>query len=149
MRIPSSHHESAGRTDSTMTSMIDVVFLLLIFFICTASFAIPEQLLPSSVKMEEGAGAEPVEVPEELKDLQEVVVTVGWTGQSPIWTVNEQAVTSFKRLRGLLQDVAAVDIEVPVILDVADPVPLGHVLDVYDAARLAGFEKIQFATTAL
>ena len=39
-----------GRTslDNMMTPMIDVVFLLLIFFLTTASFQRLEKLLPSS-----------------------------------------------------------------------------------------------------
>lgn len=149
MRVPSSHHDLAGRTDATMTPMIDVVFLLLIFFICTASFQISEQLLPSSVKMEEGAGITEVEVTPEMEDLQEVVIEVGWSGSSPTWIVNEQPVASFGSLRDVLRGVAAVDLDVPVILDVAEAVPLGHVVDVYDAARVSGFEQIQFAAAAL
>jgi len=149
MRIPAFDNESAERTDATMTPMIDVVFLLLIFFICTASFQITEELLPSSVKLEEGAGAEPVEVPEQMQDLQEVVIEVGWTGSTPTWTVNEQPVDTFASLRQVLRNVAEVDLDVPVILDVADPVPLGDVVDVYDAARITGFDQIQFAASAL
>mgnify|MGYP001380259885 CR=1 FL=1 len=43
-----------------LTPMIDVVFLLLIFFICTASFQIVEQTLPSGVQLELPAGTEMV-----------------------------------------------------------------------------------------
>ncbi len=149
MRIPSYHNETAGRTDATMTPMIDVVFLLLIFFICTASFQISEQLLPSSVKMEEGAGIAEAEIPPELEDLQEVIVEIGWTGNAPTWIVNEQPVDSLGRLRAVLASVADVDLAVPVILDVDDAVPLGHVVDAYDAARMTGFEQVQFAAAAL
>ena len=40
---------SAVDMDSAMTPMIDVVFLLLIFFVWTASFQIVEQILPSEI----------------------------------------------------------------------------------------------------
>ena len=34
-----------------MTPMIDVIFLLLIFFVCTASFQAPEQILPTNLRL--------------------------------------------------------------------------------------------------
>ncbi|REJ69489.1 MAG: biopolymer transporter ExbD [Planctomycetota bacterium] len=145
MRIPSSHHDAAGRTDATMTPMIDVVFLLLIFFICTASFQLSEYLLPSSVRVEPGAGTVEVEVRPEMEDLQEVVIEVDYRGGAPTWVVNDQPVASLARLRQMLVAVAEVDRAVPVILDVTEVVPLGDVIDVYDVARLTGFDQIQFA----
>ena len=45
MKIPRSHHE---QNDVAMTPMIDVVFLLMIFFVCTASFEIVEEILKRS-----------------------------------------------------------------------------------------------------
>ena len=61
MRIPDSSTHSGDRQDVTMTPMIDVVFLLLIFFICTASFQIVEQTLQSGVQLELPPGTEIVE----------------------------------------------------------------------------------------
>ena len=46
MRVPHSHSDRIN-FDVKMTPMIDVVFLLLIFFVCTASFQIAEALLPA------------------------------------------------------------------------------------------------------
>ena len=58
MRIPDFNKQAEKRRDVTMTPMIDVVFLLLIFFICTASFQIVEQNLPSRIQLELPPGTE-------------------------------------------------------------------------------------------
>ena len=54
MRRSSIYNERRGDVDVKMTPMIDVVFLLLVFFIWTASFQIVEQVLPSSVSAQRG-----------------------------------------------------------------------------------------------
>ncbi len=49
MRPPSSHLSGTSDVSSAMTPMIDVVFQLLIYFLCTASFAMSEQTLPTTL----------------------------------------------------------------------------------------------------
>ena len=41
-----------------MTPMIDVIFLLLIFFVCTASFRAVEEVLPTNLSLPGAIGAE-------------------------------------------------------------------------------------------
>jgi biopolymer transport protein ExbD len=55
-----------------MTSMIDVVFLLLVFFVFSARFIVLEETLPSYLP--KGRGDEPF--PEQV--MAEVVVGLGW-----------------------------------------------------------------------
>lgn len=130
-----------------MTPMIDVVFLLLIFFICTASFQITEQDLPSNLRIESGAGTSTVEVDPDLEDLPPVIVSISWNGGRPAWEMNGHRYTSLGAVRQVLAAAAQVDHGLPVILDVEGDVPLGYVIDLYDASRFAGFEKIQFAAS--
>ncbi len=144
MRTTSHHLESAGRSDSTMTPMIDVVFLLLIFFVCTASFQIAEQNLPSSLQIPAGTGAQDVEIDPELMDLEDVIIKIFWDGQ-PRWEINGEAKSTLGEVRSVLAAIAQVDTALPVILDVADQVPLGNVINVYDISRAEGFNKIHFA----
>jgi biopolymer transport protein ExbD len=145
MRIPSHHHTSAGQRDSTMTPLIDVVFLLLIFFVCTASFQIVEQNLPSSLRLASGAGTEEIEVDPRLQDLEDVVIKIFWSDDAPRWEINGERRTSLAEVRQVLVAIASIDTSVPVILDVDNAVPLGHVIDVYDLSRSVGFQSIQFA----
>ena len=49
----------------------------------------------------------------------------------------------------VLAAIASVQTQVPVLIDSGPNVPLGHVIDVYDVARLQGFGEVQFAATGL
>ena len=49
--------------------------------------------------------------------------------------------------RAQLEVIAGVKRDVPVILHPDQDVPLGDVIDLYDLARLVGFDQIQFAAS--
>ena len=51
MRRPPYHRDDRGRLDVKMTPMIDVIFLLLIFFVSTASFQAAEETLPTNLSL--------------------------------------------------------------------------------------------------
>jgi biopolymer transport protein ExbD len=141
MRLPS--HHGRTETDVAMTPMIDVVFQLLIFFICTASFQAAEELLPMGIATTEGAtGTRADETP---PDTQRVLIGATHTNGATRWLVNDRPCESLAEVRQLLQAVAEIDRTLPVVLDVAGEVPLGDMIDVYDLCRLSHFEKIQFA----
>ena len=129
-----------------MTPMIDVVFMLLIFFVWTASFRAVELTLPSSLVTQ--SGGQGVESDPELEDLERIVVRIVWDGQRPGWTVNDVPANSLAAVRDRLGAVARIKQNLPVLLDPVAEIPLGHVIDVYDVARQAGFQNVQFATEA-
>ncbi len=128
--------------------MIDVVFLLLIFFLWSVGSYVTEYVLPSQVRAATGAGEQAtLDEPPPEADFDEIVIRIIWTGQAPAWTVNEAPVESLAQLRAHLANIARIKRDAPVILDADPQVPLGHVIDVYDAARLEEFEKVQFAAS--
>ena len=129
-----------------MTPMIDVVFLLLIFFVCTASFQIAEAMLPSPLSR---MGATAVELLPEMTDipLERVLVEISRAGEASQISINGQACPTLQRLSELLSALAAIDRTLPVILDIAGETRLAVAIDVYDRCRLAGFDQIQFAAT--
>jgi biopolymer transport protein ExbD len=142
MRLPI-HHDDRKPGDIAMTPMIDVVFLLMIFFICTASFQMAEELLPTSLAAASGtSAASPIELEPEL---ERIVVQATVVDGKTKWVVNERPCDTVAEVRQVLRTVAQIDQTLPVILDVAGEVPLGDMIDVYDLSRLEGFEKIQFA----
>jgi biopolymer transport protein ExbD len=142
MRVPS-HHDDRRQTDLAMTPMIDVVFLLMIFFVCTASFQLSEELLPTSLAVAGGTSAPSlIEIEPEL---ERILVRATYVDGKTHWVVNERPCDSLLEVRQVLRAVAEIDRSLPVILDVAGNVPLGDMIDVYDLCRLEGFEKIQFA----
>ena len=139
-RSPFARRESL---EITMTPMIDVVFLLLVFFVWTASFQVVEYLLPSELSSLPGNLAA-VEDPPPEADFENVVVRIHWIGNQPGWTINDQQADSLDQLHQRLQAIARVKQDAPVILHPDEEVPLGDVIDVFDISRLVGFEKIQF-----
>lgn len=141
MLIPHSSHTQREFSVS-MTPMIDVVFLLLIFFVCTASFQIAESVLPSPLDLPGNAVALPPEL-EEI-ELERVLIAVNQQGNAAWLTVNEQPCASLADLSQLLVALAKIDSRLTVLLDIAEDVPLGTAIDVYDRCRLAKFERIQF-----
>jgi biopolymer transport protein ExbD len=144
MRIPT-HHNDRRQTDIAMTPMIDVVFQLMIFFICTASFQAAEELLPSSLAITGGnTSMAPVEIE---PDLERILVRGTHTAGRTNWIVNERPCISMPEVQQVLAAVAAIDKTLPITLDVAGEVPLGDMIDVYDVCRIIGFEKVQFAAT--
>jgi biopolymer transport protein ExbD len=142
MRIPHSH-QTRRPIEIAMTPMIDVVFLLLIFFICTASFQMVEDLLPAGLAVAGGTSS-PAQV-DAQPDLERVLVEATRADGQTRWIVNERPCDSLADVRRVLQTVVQIDPSLPVILDVAADVPLGDMINVYDLCRLVGFERIQFA----
>ncbi len=137
-----------GGMEIKMTPMIDVVFLLLVFFVWTASFQIVEQILPSSLSAV--SGTEPSNTntpPPPERDFPDVVIRITWNGGSPRWQLNDVTVDSLQQVKAQLQTIVEIKADAPVILHPDREVPLGHVIDVYDASRVLGFEKVQFAAS--
>ncbi|MBL9123822.1 MAG: biopolymer transporter ExbD [Planctomycetaceae bacterium] len=143
MRRPPEFQPDSSRFDINMTPMIDVVFQLLIFFVCTTNFQVLEELLPSNLLGPGSVAA--AAVPPELEDLEEVVIKLTVEQGAPRWQVNQRAYTRWTELRSVLAALAGLSSDLPVILDISPDVSLGNVIDLYDLCRLAGFEKVQFA----
>ena len=141
MRVPN-HLDDRRQTDIAMTPMIDVVFQLLIFFICTASFQLSEELLPTSLAISGGA-VPPVR--ELDPELERIIVRGEAIDRGTTWTVNDRPCSSLVEVEQMLRAVAATDRALPVVLDVGGEVPLGDMIDVYDLCRLVRFERIEFA----
>ncbi len=129
-----------------MTPMIDVIFLLLIFFVCTASFQALEEILPTNLSLP-GAIAADVPVDPELEDLDEIVVKILWRKGRASWQINRRDYVRLDRVRAVLRAAAQIKVDLPVILDPAPDVPLEAVIDVYDLCRQIGLEKVQFAAS--
>ena len=145
---------TAGRRKQTvsltvaMTPMIDVVFLLLIFFLCTASFQTPEADLAASLLVEtSGPGtSDPFE---SLPQFDELTIVGASRGGTTTWSINQSEPTSdAARIAGLLGELAEIDRTAPVTIEPDGPTPLAEVIRIYDAARLAGFNSVRLAASA-
>lgn len=144
MRIPTSKRARSAMNTATLTPMIDIVFQLLIFFICASIGHLREEILPTDF----AAGsvrdaADPVEQP-----LGEVWIKLSWDGQQTVPTVEGTPYPDWNRLTAVLTALSETAAEIPVILDIAGDVPVGDALRVYDACRAAGFQSLSFAAEA-
>jgi biopolymer transport protein ExbD len=147
MRIPTSHsRRTPVDLQGAMTPLIDVVFLLLIFFICASTGHLRELLLPADFT----AGAvsdqarEPVERP-----LGEVWIRLSRDADVTVMQVEGREFRELEELAESLKALAAEAGEIPVILDIHGDVPLGDAISVYDTCRAARFRSISFAAEAI
>lgn len=147
MRRPELHQRTRGDLEISMTPMIDVVFLLLVFFVWTASFQVVENMLPTSLLT--AAGTQVTEMAEPAPDLDfdEIVIRLIWEDRTLRWRINNVHVANLAEVRSRLDQIAAIRQSATVILHPDQEVPIGDVVDVYDQARLAGFKQVQFAAS--
>jgi biopolymer transport protein ExbD len=149
VRRPSPFTDRRDPVDIKMTPMIDVVFLLMIYFIWSSNTGTAEQLLPSSLSPPTtGAGNTAPNTPLPEPEYEPVVVRVVVVGREVGWRVNDTPMSSFAELQSKLTTLARIKRDAPIVLHPEPEVPLGHVIDVFDLSRLIGFEKVQFAVNS-
>ena len=149
MKKPSQYVQTgpAVDIDSAMTPMIDVVFLLLVFFVWTASFAIVEQVMPSQLSQAAGSDAvESVDVPKPA-DFDNLVIRIKVESGVPAWFVSDKQLASLDAVKQQLTAIAQISTEAPVILYPDQDVPLEHIVNAWDTAKVSGFSKVQFAVS--
>ena len=147
MRAPSIHSRERGELEIKMTPMIDVVFLLLVFFVWTASFQIVEQILPSNLTAAAGTEASDDADPPPDDDFDDVIIHIHWRQGAPVWQINDVTLATLDELRERLGVIVNVQRDKPVILHPHPDVAFGHVVDAYDVAKVAGFERVQYAAS--
>lgn len=129
-----------------MTSMIDVVFLLLIFFVCAAARAggLIEKLLATNLAAGSIESSAQVDVPKPLGDLT-IKLRRGERDATEM-ELNGRVYSDFESLRHTLLALAEIAPEIPVLLDTAPNVAVGELIRVYDTCQAARFRNIRFAT---
>ncbi len=132
-----------------MTPMIDVIFLLLVFFLTTSSFQVLEQLLPSSVSQSNataaGSTTESPIVPNQ-DAIDQVVVKLKRLGGRSVAALHGSDLTDYSQLRERLRAISQVRADVPVIIDPSGDVPVKDVVLAYDWARQVGLSRVYLAT---
>ena len=138
--------QTCGGTDmdSTMTPMIDVVFLLLIFFVWTAGTQVTEYILHNHMSAMQGNEASTIDEPDPDDDFDSVILRLRFDGNLPDWTINEQPMMTLRQVSETLIRLARVKPDAPIIVHPDKNVPIGFVIEVYDTAKLSGFDKVSF-----
>lgn len=125
-----------------MTPMIDCVFLLLIFFLCTASLKKPEKLIP--VNLPYAAHAK------DAKLQDEIIITITKDGERYIHDNKKwynQAPVERGEFITYLHTVSQMSPVPPIRLDVDSKAEYVRVMEVVDSMELYGLRKIYLRST--
>ena len=131
-----------------MTPMIDVIFLLLIFFLATSSFQLIEQLMPSGVsRLSTPTGNALQPPPDPSQDaLEQVSIQLQFAEAGAIAKLNGVVLPDLSELKERLQALSRVRPDVPVVIDPEPRVTAKDVITTYDWARQAGLTRVYLAT---
>ena len=113
-----------------LTSMIDVVFLLLIFFLVTADFAKQEHKLPSALQTE-GGGVR-------SSELQPQIIQISLFENKPVFTIGQVRCGDRASLEGVLMQLPR---DAGVAIKAQPDVPIQSIATALQAARNAGFTR--------
>lgn len=146
MRIPSQRQRRGSLENESMTPMIDVVFLLLIFFVVASIGQKPDALLPAT--MSSGTTESEVDLPppptEQLPPL-EVQIELSQTASQQLQIELNDRQVSAAELRRRLKSLSEQDPRTRIILDVRDEVLIQQFITVYEYCQTLTFESISFA----
>ena len=113
-----------------LTSMIDVVFLLLVFFLVTADFAKKENKLPAALQTE-GGGVQ-------SSDLQPQIIQIAMLDGGVVFTIGQVRCADRPSLASVLGQLP----RDPGVAIKAEPdVPIQAIATALQAARNAGFAR--------
>ena len=130
-----------------MTPMIDVIFLLLIFFLTTSSFAVIEKLLPGAIsQVAPASGSAPAPPDLDAEPEEQVVLKATFENEQTRWSLGTMMFADSALLRERLVSLGRASRDIPLILDPAPEVPIGDVVLVYDQARQVGLTRVFMAT---
>ena len=133
MRFNARREDDDNRHELPMTSFIDVVFLLLIFFMVTAAF-VREAQLGAAIGGRSATAADPV-------DLRPQVVRVRQSPGGGVFEIGTRTVGSRDELTAVLM---ALPKDAGVFIRVDDDAPVGAAAAALQAAADAGYLKVSY-----
>ena len=125
--------QEQGGAEIDLTPMLDVVFIMLIFFIVVASF-----IKEAGVEVNRPDDNQP----DNPEDSTSILVEVASDNQ--IWMENRRV--DIRAVRANIQRLLAEDPEAPVTIKVEKGAEAGIVVDVADAARESGVSAVNWAS---
>lgn len=143
MRSAVPRRRGGSVVESAMTPMIDVIFQLQIFFLCSASFVKPESVLPTPLPPQGGATAKTASV-----DRESIRLSAATSGNATVWSLNGEAKADRAALVNQLRELAAITRDLQILFEIGPDVPLEEPVAVYDVCRQLGFEQLAFVSHA-
>lgn len=134
---PPRHYDDETRLD--MNALIDVCLVLLIFFILTTTYVVLQKRMEAPETSEDKAG--PPIISKEKVEQQMIKVSVRMENGSPVYRVEGQEV-DLNELANQLRRFVRATKKTQLLLDIDDDVPHKVNIEVQDAAKIAGIEKV-------
>ncbi len=136
MKLARRHHGLTGMARGTlpMTPMIDVVFLLLIFFLITVSASSPESDIASTLNPQserQGAAA----------DFQPQIISVVRQDDMVLYLLGSHKLSSRSELARLLRELPKAS---GVVVKVSNNVPVEAAAGVLQTCKDVGFTKVSY-----
>ena len=127
-----------SRFQLNMAAMIDVVFLLLIFFMCTSSFRQTEDELPAQLPQTTEATHRASD------DFEPVRINVRSVDDGVLVECDGQPCGTFDSLTGLLKQRRQIA-DIPVIIKGHNAVPFSYMVAALDACHVANLTRVAFS----
>lgn len=123
------------RVTLELASMIDVTFLLLIFFLVTTVLADPEDRLRPTLQTRREAVSGP------RTDFQPQVIRVVSVDGAPAYRLGANV---YRERDALADAIAGFPKDIGVFVEVDDGVPVGYAVAAIQVSRDAGFEQVTY-----
>lgn len=131
-----SHAGSRKGLEISMTSMIDVVFLLLIFFLVTTTFIKPERQMNSNIQVEQtDAGLQTTE-------FEPAIVDIFQLGGQVLYKMGAVKTNDLGRIEKIMASFG--DKSAGGFVRVGTDVPFGHPAKVIGAFKANGFVQVSY-----
>lgn len=149
MKIPPRPNRKNSLDGDTMTPMIDVVFLLLVFFICASVGSTADKLLPAELNGNSTSSIEAL-TPDEPEKWEHPPIQIRIEPSSdennPIAVfLDEQPLAGIEVLSRRLTLLGSADPSIRIILNVNDDVEVQQFILIYDLCQKLKFENVSFA----
>ena len=126
---------SLDQVPLNLASMIDVTFLLLIYFMVYTVLAPDERTLETAIKREQ-EGASPDD-----RDFRPQRVRVLRDAEGPLWRLGERVIRDRAELERVMTDLPT---EAGMVVEVEGGVPVEIAVAALQAARDAGFTEVSY-----
>jgi len=124
------------RMELSMTSMIDVVFLLLIFFIVTTTFVRPERQVISAIKVNQQRASA------EMSNLDPAIVDISLQNSQVVFRIGAVQTNDLDTVKKVLKGFE--NKSEGAFVRVADDVPFEAAAQAIGACRASGFSSVSY-----
>ncbi len=136
MKLTSRTQKHEGKIELQMTSMIDVVFLLLIFFLTTTAFVETERIVDSTLQVDRQSAAA------SQRDFEPAIIEVVRGDSGFVYQLGGREITTFDELVGILSKFE--NKHEGAFVRVSDEAPFAMAAAAIQASKSAGFAAVSY-----